>query len=199
MLQFTDWELQARLIYALVVAGKSAKFAEKVVRRLFSFRELPFDTIKDWVQWGMLGSYLLEAKTGNYLKLTKALSYIAEHNINLRTCSAEDLELIPGVGPKTSRFFILWTREEANYAALDVHILRWLREQGYLNIPKATPSWSRYQQIEQLFLEEARKKGMTPRELDKQIWMAGSQYGQYNPDFSGGKNEHQRLKPQSVG
>lgn len=168
---------QLKLIYALIVAGKSARFANDKIAALFHKEPkgcLPFTSIKCWIEQGALRERLEEVGTGNYTKLDKALREIVEANLDLATCTPQELEDLPGIGPKTSRFFILWTRPNEQYAALDVHILRWMREQGY-DAPRGTPqSPALYAQLERAFLAEAHKRGMTPRELDLLIWEAGA-------------------------
>lgn len=176
--RITDlFELQSRLIYSLIVAGKSADFANNALERWYSGRqsgELPLDFAKRLISEDKLEDSLRKARTGNYGKLVRAISLLTQADLNLQTCQPEDLEKIPGFGPKTSRFFILWTRPDANFAALDVHILRWLRAQGY-DAPKTTPqSGKKYAELEQCFLKEARNRRKTPRELDFEIWEAAS-------------------------
>lgn len=53
----------------------------------------------------------------------------------------QELLQIPGVGPKSARMVLLYAfPKHANlWAVLDTHVLRWLRERGYV-APKATPS-----------------------------------------------------------
>ena len=171
-------ELQRRFIFALVVAGKNAAFAERVVGRLFPPAALlPFDQIHTWLHDKTLRIRLRQARSGNYKKLEKAFSYLAWHSLDLRRDGPEEFEQVPGVGFKTSRFFILWTRPDARYAALDVHILRWLRSRGYA-VPKQTPQHpERYRAIEQMFLNLADGLGKTPAQLDAEIWAAGSRSG----------------------
>lgn len=172
-------ELQSRLIYAMIVAGKSAAFADKATKAFLSHRradELPFEMVVRTIQLDTLDRDLRRARTGNYTKLKGALTWIAVHGheMDLSKATPEELEFIPGVGPKTSRFFILWTRPDARYAALDVHILRWLRAEGYL-APWTTPGdQEKYRHWEQVFLAEADKRGLTPAVLDAQIWEAGA-------------------------
>lgn len=168
-------ELQWHLIYSAVVAGKSAEFADGVMHRLFNSEDGPFDQICVWGANGHIERVLREARTGNYKKLTRCLSeLVLTRGLDLATCTPAELELIHGIGPKTSRFFILWTRPDAVYAALDVHILRWLSGLGH-KVPKATPqSTARYAQIEKWFLEEARIRGVTARTLDHAVWVEGA-------------------------
>jgi thermostable 8-oxoguanine DNA glycosylase len=162
-------QLERHLLYSIIVAGKSAKFTEGVIRKLFSDTTSPFDQIRSWMSNNTLESKLREARSGNYIKLTKAFTALVNSSIDLYTCSPHDLEMIHGIGRKTSRYFIISTRPNENYAALDVHTLRWLLEQGY-DVPKSTPTGKKYYEIENIFLLEAKKLGLTSRELDVKIW-----------------------------
>lgn len=165
-------ELEYRVLYSMVVAGKSAAFATAALARFFG------DPAGDWsplafveylVARGQLLSRLQEARTGNYTKLALGFEQLAKAELDLRTCSAQQLEAIHGVGPKTSRFFILWTRPEAEHAALDTHVLKWLRYLGH-NAPMSTPSGEKYAELERVFIAAAKARGMTARELDSAIW-----------------------------
>lgn len=169
-------EMQVKLVYAMIVAGKSARFANQACHRFF--RTMPVGTSPfAWIRGmadGELDGKLREARTGKYEKLCQGLQELAAAGLELTTCGPAALELIHGIGPKTARFWILWTRPDARYAALDVHILRWMRAQGY-EAPRQTPSTSStYIKLEKAFLFEADERGMTPRELDRQIWEAGA-------------------------
>lgn len=170
------FELQARLLYAMIVAGKSAEFANNAITRFLMPMPrayLPFQWIARMNVEG-LEERLKKAKTGNYTKLARGFKELATAHLDLRKCEPEEMERIFGIGPKTSRFWLLWTRPSAKYAALDVHILRWLRGRGY-DAPKATPASSkRYARLETVFLKEAAAVGMTPRELDSKIWEEGA-------------------------
>lgn len=175
---FGTWDLQWHLVYAVLVAGKTAEFAESCCRRMFGHDELPFDRIKRRGHWtgyrftSGIGWWLREVRTGRYALLERCFAELIQ--LDPATCTVEDLEAIPGIGPKTSRFFLLWTRPGVEFAALDTHVLKWLREQGY-DAPKATPTGRKYQELEKAFLDEARKRGKTARELDEEIWTAYSQ------------------------
>lgn len=171
-------ELEFKIFYSIIVAGKSAKFANGVVERWYSLflrkGELLFEAMRRFEREGSLKDSFVEARTGNYNKVFSAMSDLIHRKIDLESCSPEDLEQVKGIGPKTSRFFILWTRPQARYAALDVHLLRWLGER-HRGVPRTTPqSKTRYRALETLFLQEAEKRGVTPRQLDSEIWEAGS-------------------------
>lgn len=175
-------ELEARVIYASVVAGKSADFADEACKRLWVLLKAykgrqgspeensPFWRIRRVIAKHGSPDYILRlARTGNYTKLTKCLHELVIADVDLATCKPSELEAIHGIGPKTSRFFITWTRPEARYAVLDTHILRWMRKRGH-DAPESTPSMPRYKVLEDLFLAEADKLGLTPRQLDYALW-----------------------------
>lgn len=184
----TPRELQTALIYSLIVAGKSANFADTAtVRLLVELKKragegTPFDQIRrlDNESNESLLLALKKARTGNYRKMDRALREIVHSTIRLDTCGPDQLEQVSGIGPKTARFFIIWTRPNAKYAALDVHILRWLREvAGVEFAPKHTPpSGKLYQRLEHIFIEQAGERGLTPRQLDEQIWLMYSGYNE---------------------
>ena len=173
------YELEYKAVYALIVAGKSAKFADAVMDRfLIQFPidgQSIFECIIELDDCGMLRDALEICRSGNYTKLSRALPLLAEFGSKrLRTCAPAELENIPGIGPKTSRFFILWTRPDARVAALDVHILRWLRRHGY-DAPRTTPANPKtYARLEAAFLAEADRRGVSARDLDYAVWEEGS-------------------------
>lgn len=170
----TKVELEWHLMYALVVAGKSAKFANAAIGRLRSAvneRNLQYCSIFSILTWNL--ELLRAARTGRYKILERAVKGLSSTQIDLKTCFAEELERIPGIGPKTSRFFVAWTRPESRVAILDRHVLRWMRDNGYNNAPENNPgNQKQYARLERAFLEEADKRKMTPRELDLEIWTA---------------------------
>lgn len=181
-------KLEYKLLFAIVVAGKSAKFAQAAMERFRGVLSeicpgdygeahfFPWFRAIRRLSDAKLKWAIFEARLGNYRKVVPAFRAIAESYFDLATCSVEQLELIKGIGPKTSRFFLLWTRPDARVAALDVHVLRWLREQGY-DIPARSPSGKQYAEIEQIFLLEADKRGITAQALDRQIWLGANKSG----------------------
>ena len=171
-------DVQWWLIYSIIVAGKSYKFAERAVAKLKAFqrgKQVPFDMIRRLIDHDLLGSALRNTRTGNYRRIEQALRELVRSKIDLASCSPQDLEAIHGIGPKTARFFILTTRPNYRCAALDIHVLRWLGAQGY-DVPPQTPTGDRYAELERVFLREADERGMTPRQLDSKIWEKGSGY-----------------------
>ena len=162
-----------------MVAGKSAKFATNATKKFIAgahSHEAAFDFTKRLIKDNILLGYLRACKVGNYTKVNKAFRELVEANLDLLTCTVEQLEAIHGIGPKTARFFIMWTRGEQNLAALDVHVLRWLAYLGY-DVPAQTPTGAKYMEIQTVFLNEAEARGMGARELDAKVWEYCSQGG----------------------
>jgi hypothetical protein len=171
-------ELQAKLCYSVIVAGKSAQFADQATAKLWlDLRpdELPFQLFKRLGSQPAVHERLVAAGTGNYNKIAKCFWQLAfAADLDFATCGPAQLEEFHGIGPKTSRFFIMWVRPGERYAALDVHILRWMGRQGY-KVPKHTPASPKvYAALEEAFIAEADKRGKTPRELDWEVWSSST-------------------------
>ena len=117
---------------------------------------------------GKLRWWLEKCKIGNYTVKEKCIRELVK--IDVHTCTVENLEKIPGFGPKTARFFILHSRPNQKVACLDTHILKWLKEKGH-DVPKASPQNPKtYARVENLFLDECEKCGKTPAQLDLEVW-----------------------------
>lgn len=91
------------------------------------------------------------------------------NELNLKSCSVDDLENIYGIGPKTARCFLIHSRPNMRFAGLDTHILKYLRGLGY-EVPKTTPTGKKYKEIEQIFLNLVDKSGKSVAEFDLEIW-----------------------------
>lgn len=165
------WSAEWRLIYSVIVAGKSAKFTDAVMRRLIfdgKGRSYPFDQVRNRITSNSLGEWLRINRTGAYGRLEKCLPELVK--LNPETCSIEELEEIHGIRFKTSRFFMLWTRPGVRYAALDTHVMKFLRRLGHTK-NRATPgSSTAYQALENIFLAIAAKVELSARELDFTVW-----------------------------
>ncbi|HEX5317112.1 MAG TPA: hypothetical protein VFX22_10725, partial [Candidatus Kapabacteria bacterium] len=128
---YSRQELEYWILFSVVVAGKAAPFAHEKMGKFLGDSVRPFEFVRRLIRQGNLMSKLKDAKTGNYHKISKAFEELSSRKINLKTCAPEQLEEIYGIAMKTSRFFILLTRKDAPYAALDTHILKWLYNNGY--------------------------------------------------------------------
>jgi hypothetical protein len=170
----TEAELQEFFLFTLVAAGKTAWVQamklEEFLRPAWVKGLTPFEYIEYLIGKGYLRAMICEAKLGQYDRLCNAFAH--SRHLDLTHVTIKDLEMIPGIGPKTARFFILHTRPNQRIAVLDTHVLSWLREHyDNMSIPKTTPqSPSRYSLLENLFLELADKFNITPETLDLQIW-----------------------------
>lgn len=174
----TEKELQEFLLFAVSVAGKTASVqAEKLEKflkgvpiknSLTPFQKIRFLVLKDFCS---LDRSLRSVKIGKYSLLTDSFRSLSFSGINLRNISHSELQEFPGIGPKTSRFFILHSRPTASVACLDTHILKWLSSQfPNQQIPNTTPTGKEYRDIEEKFLDICKKKNEHPAELDLKIW-----------------------------
>ena len=174
----TQAELEEFLLFAILVAGKTAKTqAEKLNQFLTSAKVCdisPFDWIEKLSQYCGLMDSMKHYKLGQYNRLDKAFKGILQFKGKLDSVSAQELETIDGIGPKTSRFFLLHSRPNLRVAVLDTHILKFLSEMGY-KVPKATPSSKKkYRKIELDFLAECDKQGKNVADMDLEIWKSYS-------------------------
>jgi thermostable 8-oxoguanine DNA glycosylase len=164
--------LQEMLLFWICAAGKSGRQAARVVNELISScskNSLPFTFIKKHSQ-EELAIKLKSKGMGCHSLKSKSMLAVSNSTIDLTFCSVEDLELFPGIGPKTARCFILHSRQDAQVAALDTHILKYLRSQGF-DAPKSTPSSKKiYASLEQEFLRLAKEAGKHPAIFDLEIW-----------------------------
>jgi thermostable 8-oxoguanine DNA glycosylase len=92
----------------------------------------------------------------------KFLMLFVSNPIDLRNASRDEIaENVKGIEYKLASMFLRNTRGE-EYAVLDVHVKRWLKEKGIL--------FKKYKDQERAFLSLARAMGKTPYELDMEIW-----------------------------
>lgn len=114
---------------------------------------------------------LVASKVGQYGRLTKGI--MQSLDLDLASCTLDDLLSIHGVGNKTARFFLLHTREGCDYAVLDTHILAWLRNRGIPDVPKSTPSNGKdYRRLEKTFryLSRLAYPFLSDAEIDLLVW-----------------------------
>ncbi|NBW99491.1 hypothetical protein EBR03_07970 [bacterium] len=179
----TQAELEEFLMFAILVAGKTAKVQaeklEKFLRLGFFLNKSPFEFL-EWIDVDAqrvdytLDEHMKHAKLGQYNRLEKAFRGILKFKGKLDSVTIEELESVDGIGPKTARFFLLHSRPDQKVAALDTHILKFLAMKGY-KVPKATPSnKKKYRKIELDFLSECERLQKDPATLDLQIWKAYS-------------------------
>ena len=170
----TDDELEEFILFCAAVAGHNAHTTAKALESFLSKQaayQTPFQYIISCLAEGVMLDVLLAShRFGCYRKLAKAFAELSLSGLNLRTCTPEELETIHGIGPKTSRFFILHSRpDQNNIAVLDRHILKYLGDLG-VSVPKSTPNKKKYKELERIFVNHAREKGVDIATLDLEIW-----------------------------
>ena len=178
----TQNELEEFLLFCIVVAGKTAyiqsrkldEFLTSLNKRLMMPENVyPFQSLKSANQHGILMEEILKAKLGQYKKIYNGFKYITEHEYDLTRMNPDLLERIPGVGMKTSRFFLL--HSDINYkdkiAILDTHILKFIKENIDDRAPKSTPTIRvTYKYWEDLFLYWCELNNKNVADFDLEVW-----------------------------
>lgn len=165
-------ELEAFFLFGLFCAGKNSDYAAKCLSRLLTGKEgdSPFAILKSLGETGIHNA-LVASRIGQYNRLTKAI--LDSVNLDLKTCTLNDLLSVHGVGQKTARFFLLHTRANSPYAVLDTHILKFLRD-NQVDAPQNTPTSVKiYKALEAqfLFLIKAQFPFMSIAQVDLTLWM----------------------------
>ncbi len=178
----TEDELQLFLLFCIVVAGKTAyiqadkldQFLTSVNKRLMMPENAkPFQTIRSADQHGILFEEIKLAKLGQYKKIYSGFKYISEREYNLSRMTPKILEEIPGVGMKTSRFFLLHSDllYKDKIAILDTHILKFIKENIDDRAPKSTPVIPlTYRFWESLFLQWCEQNKKNVADFDLEVW-----------------------------
>ena len=118
---------------------------------------------------------------GQYDRLTRCwqdIGFGSINNINIRSgrflkhANRDDFTEIHGIGLKTASFFIQCTREWADVAVLDTHILKWLRQEfAPYPVPTSTPQdIDEYTKLECMFIGASAHLNKSPAELDLELW-----------------------------
>lgn len=160
-------------LFAIMVAGKKAEQTRDKLNAFLkaSPRGTPFEAVRLLVIANGLDDALRRHQVGQYRRISGAFKTTVKMTKHVQECEVPDLEAIPGVGPKTARFYYMMTRPNARMAALDTHILKFLREQGH-DAPKSTPPHGPvYERLERAFLAECDKRGVTNvAAFDLELW-----------------------------
>lgn len=170
----TRSELEEMILFWICAAGKNGVTAAKCLNKLLhSVSEIenssPFETIKFIDQKSDLAEEMKKHGIGCYRRKSVSFLSLCDSGLDLQNCNVEDLEKIPGIGPKTARCFLIHSRPNQNFAGLDTHILKFLKEQGH-NVPKSTPTGKKYKEIEQIFLKYAAQSNQSVAEFDLYLW-----------------------------
>ena len=167
-------ELETFWLFSILVAGKNSdttsKTLSKFLRQLPPW-QTPFQAIRELGEVGLY-NMLVENRVGQYNRITKAI--MGSLNLDLRTCTKEELMGVYGVSHKTSRFFLLHTRPFCDEIVLDTHILSWMKNKcGINDVPDNTPqNRKQYETIASICkgLMENRYPNMSLAQIDLLIW-----------------------------
>jgi thermostable 8-oxoguanine DNA glycosylase len=175
-------ELEEFLLFCIVVAGKTAyiqsrkleEFLSSINTRLMMPEHIsPFQSLISADQHGILLEEIHKAKLGQYKKIHAAFKHIIQHKYDLSKMTPDLLESIPGVGMKTSRFFLLHSdiNYKNNIAILDTHILKFIKENIDDRAPKSTPTIKvTYKYWEDLFLYWCQCNNKNVADFDLEVW-----------------------------
>ena len=177
-----QYELEEFLLFCIVVAGKTAyiqaqklnDFLVSVNTRLYMPENInPFQSLKSAEQHGILMEEIQKAKLGQYKKIYAGFKYISNCQLDLRKTTTEQLEVIPGVGMKSSRFFLLHSDQifKNKIAILDTHILKFIKENIDHRAPKSTPTIRvTYKYWEDIFLYWCELNNKNVADFDLEVW-----------------------------
>ena len=150
----TDAELEEFILFAVCVAGKTAVVQAKALEKFLTGRDSysPFEFIVQ-MGGGSLAKRIKSSSLGQHNKIYRAFRDLAfDYKGKLRTCSASELEKVFGIGPKTSRFFLLHTRKGSEQIVFDTHLSKWFKERGIVPFT-GTPSEKQYAKYEPICIE----------------------------------------------
>ena len=166
-----QYSLEEFAVFCVCVANKTAKVIAPAVHRLLTSLpgETPFEKLRK-PRLTRLVSLIVKHGMGCQTMKGRGLYELSRKGLDLRTCSVQDLESVYGIGQKTSRYFILHTRQDQNCIPLDTHMLKFLRDKG-IECPTSAPSSAkRYAELEAHALKFAKERAMTPAEFDLTVW-----------------------------
>ena len=179
----THAELEEFLLFGINVAGKKSSIeAPKLERFLNALKDKygecllsgqtpsPFNLVRyAWAE-GTLKGIMKEYGIAPHGQRYNSYCDVIQIS-DLYCVSLNRLLQVRGIGLKTSRFFLSHSREKYHEPMLDTHILSFLRDQGYSDAPKTTPSNpSVYAQYASIFKDIARQLNQSVTDLDLQIW-----------------------------
>lgn len=161
---------QIFLLFCVFVAGRNSDIATNKLANFLSDCPkdvLPFDYLKR--KESSLHDILATYKVGQYNRIEAAIKGVIR--LDVEKCSLEELLGVYGIGMKTAKFFLVYSRG-GRHAVLDVHILKWLRRE-YSDAPKNTPPPEQYNKWEARFFYLAEKefgKDFDLTKIDLLIW-----------------------------
>ena len=172
--------LEEFILFWVCAAGKNGRTAARCLDTLLNTIAKPgkgpmeclcgydgsLGTLPELMKFCGIGCYNAKARTFKELATLTTTG-----NLDLRTCTVDELESVYGIGMKTSRCFVMHSRKNAQVAGIDTHLLKHLRAKGVKDVPKSTPgSKKQYLRLEKEILRLAKEANMTPADYDLMVW-----------------------------
>ena len=181
-LRRTQHEKEKFLIFCVLCAGKSSDVMAEKLENLLEQTTIagweygPFDYLDYLHDVNRLESELKKHKIGKYDLLMQFFRYVFANSYVQEKCGPftnwhrSDLVDAPGISYKTASLYRMHCFGD-KIACLDTHVLRWLRNEGFKGVPKASPSnWETYRHWENVFLGECYKREVEPNHFDLSLW-----------------------------
>ncbi len=116
-------QLQELLLFCMFVTGKNSDVVARNLDRLLTTARAgnpaltPFEALRPYAEKGTLGALLRAHGIGCHNRKARSIAELLASGLDLRHCSAEDLERIYDIGPKSSRLFLMHSRRRQKVAA----------------------------------------------------------------------------------
>jgi len=172
----TDAQLEEFILFWVCAAGKNGRTAARCLDNLLwklrdNFSGTPFQLLRRADHLMNLPALLQFSGIGCFNAKARSFRELIWSDIDLKTCTVDDLESIYGIGMKTARCFLIHSREGIRLAGIDTHLLKHLKAVGVENVPSSTPGNKKeYLRLEQEFLRLADEAGKEPAVFDLEIW-----------------------------
>jgi len=177
----TDLQLEEFILFWVCAAGKNGRTAARCLDGLLNtidgYNIGPFKAIQMWAYYEHPETFegwpemLRDSGIGCYRSKAKTMFQLAMNDLDLHTCTVDDLENIHGIGMKTARCFLIHSRKGVRLAGIDTHMLKYLKAVGVEDVPSSTPgSKKEYLRLEDEFLRLADKADKEPAVFDLEIW-----------------------------
>ncbi len=180
----TTEQLQEHIIWWALAAGKDGVYEAKCTEQIMLELEertgyeprRPFEMLRRFNTLTEITQLFARHKTGAQSIKAQTVLGLIESNIDLKTCTREDLLKLWGMGMKTATCFILHSRPNQQMAGIDTHYLKFLRDRNIV-VPKQRPSKPKdgtmhkeYLRLELEGVKVAQEWGCSCAELDLTVW-----------------------------
>jgi len=175
----TTSELQEFLLFCVCVAGKKSTIEAPKLDKFLNALKVeygdhePFSLVKfaldDDNLMDMMQEYKIAPYQQRYNSFVDLITKLDWENLDESTL--DQLQSVRGISTKTSRFFLTHSVEKFDEPVLDTHILRFLTDFGYKDVPKSTPQNPKvYERFSKLFRSIARFEGKSVADFDLEVW-----------------------------